>query len=351
MKSIKIFVCLLLLAGCFQAQAQSRKSSASEVRRSEQRIAPKIRGEETVITRRSNAALSTAPESDVAWRRVVYKELDLNNDSNATLYYPEDAISGQQNLFRIILNTVADGKLAAYDYLDGREIFTDEFLVDVPSLLNKFYIPYTTSGSARYEIDPLDVPANEILSYYIIEQWEFNNVSSSTKASVLALCPVLHRAGDFGSETLKYPMFWVTMEDLRPFLANTAVFIDETDISPRYSLNDYFDMNLYSGEIYKTRNLRNKTLQQLYPDDAARRHAADSIQQSLENFDGKLWVPSREEVLAAREARQSKDAALGEIPARKDTPHPQRRSTRSSRGSTPKNTGNQAITRSVRDRK
>jgi stringent starvation protein B len=47
-------------------------------------------------------------------------------------------------------------------------------------------------------------------------------------------------------------------------------------------------------------------MMQLYPDPDDRQRAQDSIQARLDNFEKKLWVPSREEVIAAREAREGK---------------------------------------------
>lgn len=43
----------------------------------------------------------------------------------------------------------------------------------------------------------------------------------------------------------------------------------------------------------------------MYSDPDALKKAQDSIQTSLDNFEKKLWVPSREEVLAARERADS----------------------------------------------
>ena len=358
---MKYLALFLIMTAAFGASAQSNRSTATEVRMSGgERTTPKIRGEEEKAQPVVPAIARNAPSSTTSWKRIVYKELDLDKDANATLYYPEDVIDGSENLFRIILKHVASGDIPAYEYLDGREIFTPEFQVNAAEVMDKFYIPYTEAKGSTPErpmliVDDIDVPTTEVLSYYVIENWEFDNVSSHSKARVEALCPVIHRAGDFGGEALKYPMFWVAMEHVQPYLKNTAVFVDDFDVNPRYSLNDYFAMNLYDGEIYKTRNLRNKSLQQLYPDDDSRQHAADSIQKSLKNFDKALWVPSREEVLEARQAKE--EMKLGEIPQKKETVQPTRRSTRSSRGNKPKASANGGsstpanVTRSVRDRK
>lgn len=52
-------------------------------------------------------------------------------------------IDGQENLFRIILRLLADGELNAYEYLDGREVFTDQYKVNVRDMLDRFHILYT----------------------------------------------------------------------------------------------------------------------------------------------------------------------------------------------------------------
>lgn len=367
MKYIKniafISLAFISLATASTLSAQDNRSSSTEVRRGDaDRTAPRSReAEQNAPATVYNAPGREAPAANVAWMRVVYKELDLDKDKNATLYYPEDVIDGQENLFRIMLNLVASGQLPAYEYLDGREVFTPEFQVNVPELFDRFHIPYqeakgSTQRNPKYEVDEMDVPANEVLSYYILEKWEFDSRKNRTVATVQAICPVLHRGGEFGDETLRYPMFWVPMQALQPHLVNTAIFIDDFDNNPRYSLNDYFTMNMYDGEIYKTRNVRNKSMMQLYPDEDQRKHAADSIQNSLRGFDKGLWVPSREEVLAARAAKEEKETKLGDIPERQSTKESTRKSSRATKQKKPKaesssNSAPSGVARSVRDRK
>ena len=154
-----------------------------------------------------------------------------------------------------------------------------------------------------------------MLSYYIIEKWEFDSRSNKTHRTVEAICPVLHRSDDFGGEPVRYPMFWVRMDQLRPYLAQQYIFVDDNNNLPRYTYADYFSRNMYDGDIYKTRNLANKSMMQLYPDPDDRQRAQDSIQNRLEQFDKGLWVPSREEIIAAREAREAAEAAAEEAAA------------------------------------
>lgn len=302
---------LLMFAPSLEAQEQSQ---GSVVRRGGRDRKAEQAQDGTKVTERMQSFYSDTDESlsdaDRQWMRVIYRSLDLDKDKNAALYYPEDELDGQINLFRVLMKLLAQNTVPAYEYLDGREIFTDAYRVQPRDVLDRFHIMYSdargsTERNPRFEIDPSDVPANEVLSYYLIERWEFDSRENRMRTRVEAICPVLHRSGDFGGEAVKYPMFWMRMSDIRPYLAQQQIFINDDNNLPTCTIDDYFAMNLYEGDIYKTRNLKNRSMAQLYPDPDDLRRAQDSIQNRLSTFENSLWVPTREEVIAAREAREA----------------------------------------------
>ena len=247
-------------------------------------------------------------DADLAYMRQIYRSLDLSKEKNTPLYFPEDVIDGQENLFRIIMRLVVEGKIPAYEYLDGREIFSDQYKIKVGDMLDRFEIYYTQTGgngkNPRYEIAEADVPTNQVLNYYIIEKWEFDRRSNRMKTRVEAICPVLNKYGDFG-ETNRYPMFWVKFDALRPWLAQEYIFLSDDNNLPQYSLDDFFNMGMYDGEIYKTQNLRNLSMMQMYPDEDDLKAARDSIDRRLRSFCKDLWVPDRDEYLAQRAAAEA----------------------------------------------
>lgn len=268
-------------------------------------------------------AIQETSDADKMWMRVIYRDLKLDNPKNTPLYYPEEVVDGQENLFRIIMRLVADNRIPVYEYLDGKEIFTDQYKVKVSDMLDRFHVLYSpakgsTEKNPKFLIEEADVPANEVLSYFVLEKWEFDSRTNKTRRIVEAICPVLHRSDDFGGEAVRYPMFWVKMDNLRPFLTQQYIFVDDDNNLPKYTYADYFSRNMYDGDIYKTRNLANKSMMQLYPDPDDRQRAQDSIQNRLEQFDKKLWVPSREEVIAAREAREAAEEAAEAAKAAED---------------------------------
>lgn len=253
-------------------------------------------------------------DADLAYMREIYRQIDLTNEANTPLYYPEDVTDGQENLFRLILRLVVEGRIPAYEYLDGREVFSDQYKVKVGDMLDRFDIYYTkgngsTEKNPKYEIAEADVPTAQVLNYYIIEKWEFDRRSNSMKTRVEAICPVLNKIGDFGGET-RYPMFWVKFDALRPWLAQQYIFLTDDNNLPQYSLDDYFNLGMYKGDIYKTKNLRNLSMVQMFPDDDDRKAAQDSIDRRLRSFGKNLWMPTREEYLTQREAEEARAAAL-----------------------------------------
>ena len=318
MKLIKIIAFIFAASVCMDTVAQDegqgvvRRRSGNERKKENTPAGP-------VVTDRMQAFYDTDDKSvsdaDRQWMRVIYRQLDLNKDKNAPLYYPDEPIDGQENLFRIIMRLLANNQVSAYEYLDGREVFSDQYKIKVRDMLDRFHILYTdakgsTERNPRFTFEESDVPANEVLSYYVIERWEFDTRSNSLKPHIEAVCPVLHRSGDFGGEPIRYPMFWIKFNDIRPWLAQQQIFTSDDNNLPSCNYDDFFNLTMYDGEIYKTRNLKSRSMLQIYPDDDSRKRAQDSIQASLDNFDKKLWVPSREEVIAAREAREAAESGL-----------------------------------------
>lgn len=369
---MKRILAIILASASLAAAWAQNASTNTGVRRREpapQETAPQVSDRMRASYGSRNESLS---EGDVQWMRVVYREIDLNKDKNAPLYFPEDLIDGQENLFRIILRLAANGDIKAYEYLDGREVFTDQTRVKMDEMLNQFYIPYemakgSTEKNPKYAINEFDVPTREVLAYYIIERWEFDNRNNRMRTYVDAICPVLVRAGDFGDDKLRYPMFWVKYDDLRPYLLQQEIFLTDDNNLPTCTYDDYFTLNLYEGDLYKTRNLRNRSLKEMFPDPDEMALAQDSIQRRLDTFEDRLWVPDREEVIAQRQAKEqassdtpeSVENDKAEKPARTTRSGSNRNSTKKNNTKKPKvdkpkssgssNSGNS--TRSVRRRR
>lgn len=315
---LRILICAAFTAISAQyAMAQQQKSTSSGItRRDAASAAAKGGTTGSAVTERMQSRMERGEVSDAdkAWMRVIYRRLDLDKPANAPLYYPVEADEGEENLFRIIVGLLASNKIPAYEFLDGREVFTDKYRITPRDIFDNYQISYTeakgsTAQNPLYVVDENDVPANEVLSYYIIERWEFDRRNNHLDSHIEALCPVIHRVQDYATEASRYPVCWIRYADLRPYLTDRSIFTDDNNNLPTGNYDDYFTLGKYDGEIYKTRNLRNRTMAELYPDPEALKHAQDSIQRSLDNFEKNLWVPSLEELQARSAASDSVKAA------------------------------------------
>lgn len=286
----------------------------------------------------SSAATGDRPDASLKYMRVIYRELDLDKeDANAPLYFPEDLVDGNENLFRIMFRLLAQNKVPAYEYLDGREDFSDANRAKMADIINRFDILATpakgfSEKNPVYDIEPVDVPTNEVLAYFIIERWEFDNRTNKMRTNVEAICPVIVR-DDASSLSGKTPMFWMKMSDLKPYLQAQYIFTDDDNNLASHTYDDFFTLNMYKGDIYKTRNLRNRTLSQMAKEDPdTLKFLQDSIQNRLDHYADNLWVPGREELAKAREAAEAaadSTATVKPEPARAKRTRSERTSTRS----------------------
>ena len=359
MKAIKYISAALLIASFALA------SNAQVVKKRQDNAKGKSQSEQVSGRMQSKFDSKKSSDADLQWQRTIYRSLELSQVENMPLYYPEEPGEDGMNLFFIIMKNLADNKLAAYEYLDGREAFTDEYRINVGDMMDRFHILYikakgSSEKNPKFAVENADIPANEVLSYYIVETYEFNRTHNKVTRKVEAICPVLHRSDDFGGEAIKYPMFWVKMSDLRPHIAQQFVFTSNDNNLLTTSLDDYFANNSYKGDIYKFKNMRNLSMMQMYPDEAKRKHAQDSIEKRLASFDANLWVPTREELREMAAKRDSVNAGNNANPEKTKSSNTRSKSKRSESTSksnkkketkvktTKTKTTNSSATRSVR---
>jgi gliding motility associated protien GldN len=242
-----------------------------------------------------NEEESKAP-AHIVWLREIYRNIDLQIESNTPLYYPTQAIGNRVNLFTLLFKLIADGKITAYNYIDGREIFTDEEKVNFEDVLKKYQILYTTQGAennVKYVVDENDIPGAEVLIYMIKEGWYFDAATGTFKSQIVAICPLLVREDFYYGGVTKSPLFWIPYETIRPYLSRELIMTSNYNNTLTYTMDDFFTKKMYSGEIIKTTNLMNLALaQQVGNDSIALKQAQDSIESQLHAFNKNLWVYS-----------------------------------------------------------
>ena len=208
--------------------------------------------------------------SDAAWRRDLYRSLDLTKEANAILYYPVTPQNGQQNLFTYLFKLLLRKQIKVYDYkLDGNEDFSAKNEVTAKELMDRYNIFYEEKDG-KVRVNDADLPSEEVKVYFIKESTYYDQHTASFRTQVTALCPVLKRGdADFGGELAQYPMFWVKMQDVAPYLGKLMLMGSSLNNAAMMSADDFFTLGCYKGDIYKAVNLQDRLLANYCPDDSA----------------------------------------------------------------------------------
>ncbi|MDH8701448.1 gliding motility associated protein GldN [Dysgonomonadaceae bacterium PH5-43] len=236
--------------------------------------------------------IESSAQSHITWEREIYRFVDLTKENNAALYYPTQPIGNRMNLFTILFKLLVDDKITAYNFIDDREVFTEAEKVNVEDLLNKYQVYFSKEGN-QLKVEDTDIPSSEVTKYMIKEGYFFDAATGSFQTKVIALCPILVRNEDFG--TSEDALFWVTYDDIRPYISREMIMTSNYNNSLTYTIDDYFRKQMYSGDIVKTTNLMGRSLaQEVGSEPEALKQAQDSIENQLKAFDKNLWVISNE---------------------------------------------------------
>lgn len=245
------------------------------------------------------------------WSRIIYRYLDLTKEANAPLYYPVTPVDGKMSLFTMLFNLLQEDAIPAYEYLDGREELTEEYRVDFQELLNRFGIYYETADG-KIVVNDADIPGNEVEGYFVKEAYYFDTANSTFRIKPLAICPVLERRDDYNAAT-RYPLFWIPYDEIAPYAQRIPVMSSSLNNSMGGSVDDYFRMRKYDGEIYKAQNPRNLAISQYTSTPEEMKTEQERIEQELVDFEKDLWkqenhsvVPQQREV--SRRGKRSSPA-------------------------------------------
>ncbi|MDY6242251.1 MAG: gliding motility protein GldN [Prevotella sp.] len=285
-KILFLIMCACLSAGLAEAQPKARQQQQT-----------KTTSNRNNMTMRAQLSFPTEQkmDEDVVWRRDVYRELDLNDDANAPLYYPTEPVGTQMNLFTYIFKLVMAGPnhggIAAYSYdvNSGSERFDESLRVKPLKFLDDYHIFYERTDRGVH-IDDSDIPSAEVKAYYIKESSYYDQNTSSFHTRVQALCPVMFREDDFGDGVTKYPLFWIRYDDLAPFLSKQTIMTSNLNNAATMSIDDYFTLNAYKGKIYKTTNMLGKTLAQTVGSDSVKLSKEQRrIEKEIADFEKNIW--------------------------------------------------------------
>lgn len=246
---------------------------------------------------------ATMPD-DAAWRREIYRMLDLTKEENAVLYFPIMPTPERQNLFCFLFREILRGHIKAYKYTpDTNEHFDDEHIIKGKALMDTHNIYYEEvdagNGKKSIRVNDADLPSEDVKLYYVKECVYYDQHSASFRTKITALCPVLCSGyNDFGEDVeSRIPLFWIKYEDAAPYFAKLSLMGSSMNNAAMISADDYFTMGRYKGDIYKTTNLQDKILIQANDAEEVVAQEQKRIEGQLDGFQRHVWGHKEHEQL------------------------------------------------------
>ena len=250
-----------------------------------------------ISMRAKNYADQQVKDTETApWRRVVYRQLSIDSLANAPIFRPVRPSGQLQSLFSLLFNRFNEGSITVYEYEDlGYENLTPERQLRFEDFLDRFGIVYdkdpSQTGNRAFKILPVDIPTQSIRSYYVKEEYYYDVKTSDISSQIVAICPVMD--DEISMEgSVRIPLFWVKYSDLQPYLSQQPVMLSTKNNATTATMDDFFSLNLYRGQISMTLGGETAELNSEMSDStatAARQAFSNQIEGELKQFEESLY--------------------------------------------------------------
>jgi len=228
-------------------------------------------------------------EADVAYKKRIWRDIDLRDKINLPLYYPTNYESSETriSLFQVLKRYAISGQIIAFS--------DEQFLIplqisDVKTKFSKCDSIEESSFDANgneiitkvWNCDSLSILRN-ILKYRLKEDWFFDKQRSVLDVRILGIQANLYVED---KETFK-DLFWVYYPACRPFFAKHEVFNPKNPAENR-TFEDIFWKRQFNSTIVKEENVYDRMLLE-YLKGIDNLLEAERIKNDLFKWEHDLW--------------------------------------------------------------
>jgi len=332
MKKIVFSVALLCAVGAF-ALAQDGQNLSNSTKPL-QPADPPLDGyvTRTDIENRKVIPYASLRETDVAYQRRIWREIDVREKINRVFASPK------ARLIDILVKAVLDGELTAYDPTPteddpGGDDFSkmailrpDELMMRLGGdsvLVEQFDENNEVIGSS-YQAKVFD--GESVLKFRIKEDWIFDKQRSIFEPRILGIAPLItpeipgmsedadfsglgggtgddpFASQDGGSESANLPSlgnagirrpdpipaFWIYFPEARHILVNKDV-MNRHNTATGLSYDDVFIKRMFASYIVKVDNPNDLRIKDYIPDEMERLYESERIKKALMDWEQDLW--------------------------------------------------------------
>jgi gliding motility associated protien GldN len=191
-------------------------------------------------------------EIDVAFKRRVWKRIDVKEKQNVAFLYEGDEYTGGGAFIEILVDAARKGKIRAFsDDKFTRVLSTEEIDNNLLGSSTTQTVVDPVTGEERQvtvagSFNPADVD-----NYEVQEDWIFDRNAGRMISRIRAISPRMITYDDQGLPRGFRKLFTIYYPEARDVLAQYEVYNPENDVR-RMSWTDFLDRGFFSAYVFKT---------------------------------------------------------------------------------------------------
>lgn len=191
-------------------------------------------------------------EIDVAFKRRVWKRIDVKEKQNVAFLYEGDEYSGGGAFIEILVDAARKGKIRAFgDDKFTRVLSTEELDNNLMGSSTTQTVVDPVTGEERQVTVAGSFNPTDVDNYEIQEDWIFDRNAGRMVSRIRAISPRMITYDDQGLPRGFRKLFTIYYPEARDVLAQYEVYNPENDVR-RMSWTDFLDRGFFSSFVIKT---------------------------------------------------------------------------------------------------